>query len=215
MLAVVAYSGALWFDFRHDGVVQAEASTKAYLANFSRSWQRESARTRGAWLWDAEVSPVVIGSAFYPDTQDHVVLGSLHPGLRFDAMDGPGFMVTSDGDVAPARFDVLAPPRANSAGTFCFPKHSGQVATTFQLQEGATPPQRLFAVLRYSRSTGGTVLMNNNPETIPKGSGEVAFGFPPGGAPVPLHGVPAFAVTAGPGVTVCLSTLGVGVPVPA
>ena len=109
----------------------------------------------------------MIGSAFYPDTQDHVVLGSLHAGLRFDAMDGPGFIVTSDGDVAPARFDVLAPPLANSVGTFCSPSTRCLVAVTFQLQQGATPSQRLFTVLRYSHSSGGTVLMNDNPVTIP------------------------------------------------
>jgi hypothetical protein len=165
---VVAYGGVLVWDQDHLLAFRLDVGSRQFFGTFARSWPPPG--VKHPFLWDTEINPLIMSASFYPYDTANFTIGKIEKqSVQFDAWGGNGYVVRSDGTVAPATPQVKAvgvvPP-----GGACVQPGPRPAAIVVPLNH-SLPKGQWFSLVSYRSSTGATSIETGATVTFPKGSG--------------------------------------------
>jgi hypothetical protein len=208
VLAVGAgYSTALVFDQNRDSESTGSRASHQFFMNFTASWARSAVAASHPFLWDTEINPRVVTTAFFPYDTASVTVGRLHPEIKFDQPRGVGYVLRPDGSVVRARTVTKATGFTIRQTACASPPHgSGRIKVTFDHRLSEATER--FGLVSYRSARGAVATRSNgSPVVFPEGSGTLITVLPP----APLHSV---VWTVQPPGSVCVTGFKVVVPVP-
>ena len=189
------------------------AHNASFVTNVRDSWQDVSGQDPSAFVWDSAVPAYVLSDVFSPYNRLSGTAGLVVTGIRMDATHGTGYMVTYDGQLQPARRQVIASLAPSAVTTTT---GEGQIcmgpADTAKLYAipltARVPKSDPFIRVGYTKSSGFSMTFDSQTLHLPKGDGTLLVPWTYSAA----SSVFGFALPAH--ASVCLS-LDVEQPVPA
>jgi len=159
------------------------ARNRVFTQHMTSDWTKVSHAHPDAFVWDTAVPDFVLAPVFSPYNKMASTMGLVIGGLQIDTGSGPGYVVTVDGSLVPAKVRRLATQIASSVAP--------GVLTPVACINSAMPARigveldrpvsrgRWFVRIRYSRSAGEIIMVNGVAEVyVPKGSGTVVAHLP-------------------------------------
>jgi hypothetical protein len=207
LAVVVVYGAALIFDQARDSESVGSRASHHFFADFARSWATRASSSRGAFLWDTEINPTVVTSAFFPYDTASVTVGRLHPEVRFDEWGGPGYLLRSDGSVVRATAVTQAVGIVNERAA-CADLHHGAARIVVPLEHRVNGAKHWFGLVSYQSATRVVALQSDGTTVVfPRGRGTLITSF----TPAPLGSV-AWSLQAG--TRLCITGFRVVLPEP-
>jgi len=176
-----------------------------FAANASASWSAAQKKYKKPFVWNTEVPAELLAPAFAPSNVVASTVGLLLP-LRVDASSGQGLIFNGEGQLIPARAEVLSRAVMGAAATgTCLAAQPRPWAASLPLTSVVTGGN-WFVRIDYSRSSRFDAELANQTVPFTRGRGAVLVGVSMAGQALVI-GMPA-------GGSVCITQADVEQPEP-